>query len=473
MNLITEWIIEVCRNKLNCDYICANYCLTKDKKPIYDPYKIVPAGNKKIAFIGVATPQTLTRTFLHEILDEDNNMKYDILTGNNGQELYTTIQKYIYEVKSQGADYVIILAHMGNGGDAQYEFTGDGLLANLEGVDAMLDGHTHLVYSQTSKDKNGKNIPLAQTGTKLNNIGVLKIATNGVITSELIQSIPTPDDKSNILNTSRGWVDKEMNEMLEAIVGLHSVELNQIIGTVDFDMIINSEPGGSSKTQISREKEVSLGDLVADAIRDIGKGEISMINEGSIRADLFEGDITYQDVLDVLPFSADIIVKNVPGKTILDALELGMMHLPGKSSIFTQVSGITFDVNVNINSSVELDPSGMFLGVKGKRRVHNVMVGKKRLDLNKKYRVSFDNYIAGGGDGFTMFSPYEEIESTSNTDNQAFITYIKDKLNGKIPEEYRNSSNRIIIQNFFTPFEVGSIIMNKFGLMLLLAFLLF
>ena len=151
-----------------------------------------------------------------------------------------------------------------------------------------------------------------------------------------------------------------------------------------------------------------------------------------------------------------------------------MMHLPGKSSIFTQVSGITFDVNVNINSSVELDPSGMFLGVKGKRRVHNVMVGKKRLDLNKKYRVSFDNYIAGGGDGFTMFSPYEEIESTSNTDNQAFITYIKDKLNGKIPEEYRNSSNRIIIQNFFTPFEVGSIIMNKFGLMLLLlAFLLF
>ena len=289
MNLITEWIIEVCRNKLNCDYICANYCLTKDKKPIYDPYKIVPAGNKKIAFIGVATPQTLTRTFLHEILDEDNNMKYDFLTGNNGQELYTTIQKYIDEVKSQGADYVIILAHMGNGGDAQYEFTSDGLLANLEGVDAMLDGHTHLVYSQTSKDKNGKNIPLAQTGTKPNNIGVLKIATNGVITSELIQSVPTPDDKSNILNTSRGWVDKEMNEMLEAIVGLHSVELNQIIGTVDFDMIINSEPGGSSKTQISREKEVSLGDLVADAIRDIGKGEISMINAGSIRADLFEG----------------------------------------------------------------------------------------------------------------------------------------------------------------------------------------
>ena len=114
MNLITEWIIEVCRNKLNCDYICANYCLTKDKKPIYDPYKIVPAGNKKIAFIGVATPQTLTRTFLHE----DNNMKYDFLTGNNGQELYTIIQKYIDEVKSQGADYVIILAYMGNGGDA-------------------------------------------------------------------------------------------------------------------------------------------------------------------------------------------------------------------------------------------------------------------------------------------------------------------------------------------------------------------
>lgn len=465
--------LDKCKSKLNCGYICANYCLTKDKKPIYDPYKIIEVGDKKIAFIGVATPQTISKSFLHEILDEtnDNKIKYDFLTDNNGEELYSTIQNYITEVKAKGANYVIILAHLGNEGDAQYEYTSDGFLAHIEGVDAMLDGHTHRVYNQTSKDKNGKDIPLCQTGTKLANIGVLKIAADGKITSELISKVPEPEDKANAMSVKRNdidrWVDKDMYEFLSGIEALHEEELNKIIGKVDFDMMINADSSGDSKKQISRSEEVSLGDLVADAIRAAGKGEIGLINAGSIRADLFEGDITYGEVLNVLPFSTDIIVKEIPGKNILDALELGVMHLPGKSSIFLQVSGISFKVDDTFNSSVEVDSNGMFLGVKGKRRVYDVKVGNEALNETKKYRISFDNYIASGGDGFTMFQEFEEIESTSKTDNQAFISYITDVLKGVIPEQYRNSSNRIIIKpNPFT--DSGNLLQNKIGLMMIL-----
>lgn len=465
--------LDKCKSKLNCGYICANYCLAKDKKPIYDPYKIIEVGDKKIAFIGVATPQTISKSFLHEILDEtnDNKIKYDFLTDNNGKELYNTIQNYITEVKAKGANYVIILAHLGNEGDAQYEYTSDGFLAHIEGVDAMLDGHTHRVYNQTSKDKNGKDIPLCQTGTKLANIGVLKIAADGKITSELISKVPEPEDKANAMSVKRNdidrWVDKDMYEFLSGIEALHEEELNKVIGKVDFDMMINADSSGDSKKQISRSEEVSLGDLVADAIRAAGKGEIGLINAGSIRADLFEGDITYGEVLNVLPFSTDIIVKEIPGKNILDALELGVMHLPGKSSIFLQVSGISFKVDDTFNSSVEVDSNGMFLGVKGKRRVYDVKVGNEALNETKKYRISFDNYIAGGGDGFTMFQEFEEIESTSKTDNQAFISYITDVLKGVIPEQYRNSSNRIIIKpNPFT--DSGNLLQNKIGLMMIL-----
>ena len=465
--------LDKCKSKLNCGYICANYCLAKDKKPIYDPYKIIEVGDKKIAFIGVATPQTISKSFLHEILDEtnDNKIKYDFLTDNNGKELYNTIQNYITEVKAKGANYVIILAHLGNEGDAQYEYTSDGFLAHIEGVDAMLDGHTHRVYNQTSKDKNGKDIPLCQTGTKLANIGVLKIAADGKITSELISKVPEPEDKANAMSVKRNdidrWVDKDIYEFLSGIEALHEEELNKVIGKVDFDMMINADSSGDSKKQISRSEEVSLGDLVADAIRAAGKGEIGLINAGSIRADLFEGDITYGEVLNVLPFSTDIIVKEIPGKNILDALELGVMHLPGKSSIFLQVSGISFKVDDTFNSSVEVDSNGMFLGVKGKRRVYDVKVGNEALNETKKYRISFDNYIAGGGDGFTMFQEFEEIESTSKTDNQAFTSYITDVLKGVIPEQYRNSSNRIIIKpNPFT--DSGNLLQNKIGLMMIL-----
>ena len=463
--------LEVCKNKLNCGYICANYCLRSTKEPIYDPYKIIERGGKKIAFIGVATPQTFTRTFLHNILDANNNTYYDFLIENNGKELYDKVQGYINEVKKKGADYVIILAHLGNGGDDQYEFTSDGLLANLEGVDAMLDGHTHLVYNQTSKDKNGKDIPLTQTGTKLKNIGVLKITTNGIITSELINKVPQPENETNALNTSRGWVDKEMKEFLEAIMESHTEELNEVIGTLDFDMIINSEPDDSLDTQIGGNQEVSLGDLITDAIRDVGKGEISLINTGSIRADLFKGNIKLGDIFEILPFNDDIVVKELPGSVILDALEFGVMHLPNKSYLFPQVSGINFKIDTSINSSVEVDVRGKFLGVNGERRVYDVKVGNETLEENKKYRMSFDIFIAGGGFGYEMFSKYEVIESISSTINQALITYIKETLKGIIPERYKESQNRIVFEekeeeNIPKFVSHGLILDNKFSLMI-------
>ena len=444
--------LEVCRKKLKCDYICANYCLKKDKKPIYAPYKIITAGNKRIGFIGVATPQTISKTFLHAIMDEEtNDLKYDFLTDNDGQELFDTIQKYIDEVRAQ-ADYVIILAHLGKGGDSLYQYSSEGFLENIKGVDAVLDGHTHLTYNITSKDKDDKDIPLTQTGTKLNNIGVLKISSTDKITQELISEVPEPDDKTgaSLINRSgQRWVDSAMYDYLNDKMDLHSAELNEKIGYTDFDLMMTYTPPGESTIPISRKQEVNLGDLVADAIRYIGDGEISMINAGSIRADLFQGDITYDNILDILPFSADIIVKEVSGKDILDALEFGMKDVPNLSPRFLQVSGISFKVNLNISSSIEVDKDEMFVRVYGKRRVHDVKVGRKKLDLYKLYRVSFDNYIAGGGDGFSMFAPYKEKESTLYIDNQALITYIKDELNGVIPDRYNSTSNRIVFTSNF------------------------
>ena len=240
-------------------------------------------------------------------------------------------------------------------------------------------------------------------------------------------------------------INSETHEYLNNIMSLHSNELEEIIEYTDFDMLINSDDSGDSSKQISRLEETSLCDLVADAIRDIGKGEISMINAGSIRNDIHKGNITYNDVLEVLPFSADIIVKQVKGQDILDALEFGMKDLPGKTPRFPQVSGISFKVDTDIESPVEVDDSEMFVRVNGERRVFDVMVGDEELDVNKTYRMSFDNYIANGGDGFSMFSDYEEIESTSNTDNQALIVDIRDVLDGEIPEKYNTTGKRIII----------------------------
>ena len=158
---------------MKCGYISTNYCLHKDKKAIYPAYKIIEKGGKKIAFIGVATPQTLSKTSLVTIRDENGEPVYDFLTENHSQELFERVQQQIDIVKSEGADYVIIVAHLGIDGDALEENTSRGLLNNLNGVDALIDGHTHLIYERTTKGKDNKDVLFAQTGTKLNVIGVL------------------------------------------------------------------------------------------------------------------------------------------------------------------------------------------------------------------------------------------------------------------------------------------------------------
>ena len=122
-----------------------------------------------------------------------------------------------------------------------------------------------------------------------------------------------------------------------------------------------------------------------------------------------------------------------------------MKELPLKTSRFPQVSGISFKVNTSINSTVEIDENEMFIKVSADRRVFDVKVGNESLDVNKTYIISFDEYIANGGDGYSMFSKYEEIMSTLKADNEAFMIYVKEKLNGTIPDQYRKTQDRIVI----------------------------
>ena len=124
-----------------------------------------------------------------------------------------------------------------------------------------------------------------------------------------------------------------------------------------------------------------------------------------------------------------------------------MRFLPGKSSKFLQVSGVSFSVNISINSTVEVDENEMFVRVKGERRVSNVKVGEEELVLNKTYTISFDNYIGEGGDLYSMFSYYEEILDVRVTDNQILKIYIMDKLKGNISDYYKKTQGRIIINS--------------------------
>jgi 2',3'-cyclic-nucleotide 2'-phosphodiesterase (5'-nucleotidase family) len=203
------------------------------------------------------------------IVDETGNPMYDF----RGEELEQVVQKYINELKEKNVDYIILLTHLGMNVE---QYTSDGLLSKLEGVDAVLDGHTHLVYNVTTKDKNNADIPIAQTGTKFESIGKLIIKTDGTIETEIIKEVPEPKNingakKLNRSNIER-WVDEDMNSFINEILNEYDDELKIIIGYSDFDLIIKPEKSTDTHSIYCRVQECTVGDLVADAINNLAKG---------------------------------------------------------------------------------------------------------------------------------------------------------------------------------------------------------
>ena len=402
--------LEDVEKLLNCSYISSNYCFKKNKTSIYPPTKIIEKGGKKIGFIGVATPQTLSKTYLITIVDDKGELVYDFLTENHSQELYDRVQQHIDELKKQNCDLIIILGHLGMFGDALEENTSAGLLKNLKSINTLVDGHSHKVYSMTSPDEDGKNVVLVQTGTKLANIGVLTIHENGTLSHFNLDKVPyDPELADETVNVTRSkvvrHVDKEMNGFINDIFDSFSEKLNEVIGKSDFllNVFKNASESTESHTQLSRSRENALCNLVTDAMRELGEADVTIMNAGSVRTDINQGNITYQNVINTMPFSNDVLVKEVTGQAILEALDFGVRTLPGVTSRFPQVSGITFKVDTSINSTVVVDENEVFKKLGDKQRVYDIRVNGEKLDLNKKYTLSSNSFILGGGDGYSMF----------------------------------------------------------------------
>ena len=431
------------REQFNHNYVNAHFCFRKNKTTVFEPYKIVEAGNKKIGFIGVLTPLTLTKTYLHTLVDEDGNYIYDFLTERQGLEFYEAIQKYINELREiEHVDYVIILSHLGLSAE-QEEYSSEALLRNIEGVDAIIDGHSHQVYSEIRKDKTGKDVIIAQVGTKLSNLGALTLS-NGTVKSEIISEVPIFQGYEYYKKVTRDgkdrYVDPDMKKFLEDLINSHEEEIKEFVGYTDFDMITIDDKAGT----VSRNRENNLCDLVADSIRNYYYSDIGFLNSGGVRNNIYKGNITVGDILTILPFSNKVVQLTVPGRDILDTLEYGMKNLPNNSGKFLQVSGLKFKVYDNIPSPVKVDDFDNYVKIEGERRVFDVFVGNEKLDINKNYTVSLPDFMAEGGDGYTMFTNYKVTN-----DSQGFISdicknYIQKDLNKTIPVIYKTNQDRIV-----------------------------
>ena len=159
-------------SKMKCGYYSANLIDIKTRKLVLPPYKILALGNKKVAFIGATTPQTLTSSTPKYFQDKNGKFIYGFLEDESGLKLYKALQETVDRVRKEGADYVILVGHLGTNG-ALPKWSSGAIAAHTYNIDAVIDGHSHEQYEPPHKVINsiGKEVLVTQTGTKLQALG--------------------------------------------------------------------------------------------------------------------------------------------------------------------------------------------------------------------------------------------------------------------------------------------------------------
>ena len=413
-------------------YISCNF--NKNGEFLFDPYIILDANGTKIAFVGVTTPETLTSSTPKYFQDENGNFIYGFLQDETGETLFGAIQKAVDDARAEGAQYVIVLGHMGNV-EADSPWTYADIIANTNGIDAFLDGHSHDTDRVVMKNKDGEDVVRQACGTKLSAIGWLRIAAaDGSVDAGLYNwnnSVSAPEllGIQNVLTPVLENVSKELNDKLAEVVASSSVDL-----TI-YDPEATDANG--NPVRIVRRAETNLGDLCADAFLYQSGADVSIINGGSVRVNIDKGEITRNDILHVFPFGNMLTVINATGQQILDALEWGCSDIPEEKGGFLQVANMTYEIHTYIPSSCTKDGDGMFTGVSGEYRVKNVTVGGEPLDLDRIYSVASSEYLLlDKGDGFTMFNGCEVLQDAVKLDNQILIDFITETLGGTVGEAY-------------------------------------
>ncbi len=384
--------------KLQAEELCANFTSTKTGEPVFKPYSIVSYGNCDIAFLGLATPATATSVVPKTFYDENGNLAYSF----NSKEFISNAQYWIDKSRREGADYVVVLSHLGDVKDGEYPTSLD-LIHSTSGVDVVLDGHAHTVIPDSLVlDKEGKPVLLASTGSHFKFIGKLELSVDGKFTSTLLPADSLQDNAE-----VASYVEEVKKEVLAAG--------ERIVGKIEEDMPAVDSNGD----WLVRDRQMPIGTFCADAFRTVLGTDIAMINGGGIRDGLKAGDVTYNDLLSVFPFGNTACIVSITGAQIVDALEVSVRALPEPNGSFMQVSGLKYSVDPGIASPVVMDENGLFLRIAdgAPRRISSVEIYDKSLgrytsvDLEKTYTLGGIDYNLTqlGSDGmFRYTTPLQE-----------------------------------------------------------------
>lgn len=335
------------------------------------PSMVIEVGGEKIGIVGAVTNDT------PEIAAPGPN----ILIADD----INTITAEVEKLKAEGINKIIALTHVGYPRDKE-------LIARIPGVDVVVGGHSHSLLSNTDDkaegpyptmidNPEGYKVPVTQAASYSKYLGEFTVTfdDNGVVKEAkgdpiLLDSSITPDE--SVLARI-----KELGAPIEELkTKVVSASTKEIDGSRDS----------------CRSGECEMGNLVADAMIDRVADQgvtIAIQNGGGLRASIDSGEVTMGEVLNVLPFQNTLATFELKGSDIVAALENGASQIEEGAGRFAQVAGLryTFDKNA--------EPGSRIVSVEVKKGD-----GFEPIDTEATYMVATNNYMRGGGDGYSVFN---------------------------------------------------------------------
>lgn len=404
-------------------YVSCNWVDLRTGFNVLPSVKFFFVGGRKIAFVGVTTPETFTKsTPAYFMNDAQTKYIYDILGGEDGQKLYDAVQKAIDKAEFWGADTIIGLGHLGVDPSSS-PWTSEEVIAHTHGFTAFIDGHSHTVMANKQvTDASGKAVTLTQTGSYFKNIGKMTVGADGTITTELINTYEGLD--AAVAATASNWISA-VDDML-----------GEEIAVGDTKFYINDPATGKRRI---RSGETNLGDFVADGIYTYFNEieelhcDVAIMNGGGIRTDVEAGPWSFKTCKTVSPFGNVACLMSVTGQQIQDALEFGARFAgaEGKENGgFLQVAGARYTIHPMIPNTVQTNDKNVWTGSAAIPRVSNVEIYDKTtgtyqpLDPNATYALAGMNYtLRNLGDGFAMFDGATLIKDYVSEDYLVMSSY--------------------------------------------------
>ena len=404
-------------------YLSCNWVNLPLNNRVLSDVKYFRIGGRTIAFVGITTPETITKSTPAYFMDKNQKRYvYDILGGEDGQKLYSAVQKSINKARMI-ADYVIGLGHLGVDPSSS-PWTSKEVIEHTSGLDAFIDGHSHTVMEcEWVKDLSGKAVALTQTGSYFANVGEMTIKADGSIATLLV---PTYDG----LDSAVAGIQTEWVSAVDDMLG-------EKIAVAETNFYISDPATGKRRIRLG---ETNLGDFVADGIYSYFNEveqlhcDLAIMNGGGIRADVDAGDWSFKTCKQVSPFGNVACLMSVTGKQIQDALEFAARFVGPdgqENGGFLHVAGATYEIHTDIPNTVQTDDKNVWIGsATGTPRVQNVKIYDKTsgtyvpLDEGKTYALAGMNYtLRNLGDGFAMFDGAELIKDYVAEDYLVMSTY--------------------------------------------------